>query len=62
MKVLTLKIYCKSSPHPWILENVTNMATEGGLVRFTQNNSEDQWFPLCEIFRIVQIKREDKTR
>ena len=59
MRTLTLKIYFLDAPHPWTFDNVTNMTTEGGLLRITQNNKENQWFPLCEIFRIVELNRAE---
>jgi hypothetical protein len=60
MRTFTLKIYLKSSPNPWTFQSVTNLTTEGGLIRITQKNKENQWFPLCEIFRIVELERKEQ--
>jgi hypothetical protein len=59
MRKLTLKIYFKSSPNPWTYENVTNLTTEGDLLRITQNDKENEWFPLMEVFRIVELDRQE---
>lgn len=59
MRKLVLKVYFKDSPHPWTFEEVTNMTCEGGLLRITQSNTQNQWFPLCSIFRIVELYRAE---
>lgn len=57
VRVVKLKVYFKSSSTPWTFEGVTNMTTEGGLLRLTQNMRENSWFPLCDVFRIVELDR-----
>lgn len=57
---MKLKIYVKSSRNAWIFENVTNMTTEGSLLRITQNGTTNEWFPLCEVFRIIELERQEK--
>jgi len=59
MRVITIKIYFHSGPHPWTFANVTNLTTEGGLLRITQDSKSNQWFPLVEIFRIVETERKE---
>lgn len=61
MRNLTLKIYFKGSPSPWTYYNVTDLVTEGGLLRILRSTNENEWFPLTEIFRIVQMPQENSS-
>jgi hypothetical protein len=48
---MKLKVYFHDSPNTREFDNVTNLTTEGGLVRITQNE-QDCWIPLVGIFLI----------
>jgi hypothetical protein len=61
MRIYTLRIIFKDSPNPWTLENVSNMTTEGPLLRITQGPKLNTWFPLCNVFSVTEVSREDKT-
>jgi hypothetical protein len=57
-KRLKLEITFKDSPTPAYYHEVTNICTEGGLLRIIMNETYSQWFPLVNVFRIKEIKEE----
>lgn len=61
MRIVTIQVYFKDSPTPWTFQGVTNLITEGGLLRITQGIEENQWFPLCGIFRVKELARDELT-
>lgn len=59
---MRLQIYFHDSPSDWIFDSVLNMCTEGNLLRLTFGNNKEnpnQWFPLSNVFRIVELKSID---
>lgn len=54
-----IKIYVDDSPTPLFYDNVSNLFTEGGLLRIIVNG-KSQWFPLIKVVRIEEIERKEE--
>jgi hypothetical protein len=59
VRTISIQVYFKDSPTPWVFDNVTNITTEGGLLRVTQGPGQNQWFPLTNVFRIKELERKE---
>lgn len=51
---MKLKIYMKSS-RVAVEYEVKNFFTEGNLLRLIKVDGTNEWFPLCEVYRIIQL-------
>jgi len=58
VRKLNITVYMKDSPHPWTYDEVTNLCTEGGLLRIVHHD-KNEWLPMCNVFRIVENARCD---
>lgn len=54
---MTIYLYVKSDSNSFQLDKVSRFFTEGNLLRIIYINGNEEFYPLCEIFK---IKRELK--
>ncbi len=53
---MNITIYVRSGPIQIIFNDIKCLTTEGNLVRIVDHEGKSTWFPITEVFKIVQQK------